>query len=162
MHRDFKSANVLLHNGVAKIADLGFAKILQGPKTGTVLGTCLTMAPEVLEHKPYGFECDVWSLGVVFYEMVIGMYPFSAVNDMEVLRKIRKGPPNFPQQVPISNNCKDFILQCLTVDPRKRISWKAIYEHPLFQQAKVSMIRNVNTTFDINESLEFYKNYQPK
>lgn len=45
MHRDFKAANVLLHNGVAKIADLGFAKIVKNKMTGTVLGTCVTMAP---------------------------------------------------------------------------------------------------------------------
>jgi serine/threonine protein kinase len=68
MHRDFKSANILLHNGVAKIADLGFSKILKNQvDTTTILGTSLTMAPEVLEQKPYGFECDIWSLGVVYY-----------------------------------------------------------------------------------------------
>jgi serine/threonine protein kinase len=49
MHRDFKAANVLLHNGVAKIADLGFAKILKNKvMTGTILGTSVTMAPELL------------------------------------------------------------------------------------------------------------------
>jgi serine/threonine protein kinase len=46
LHRDFKTANILLHNGVAKIADLGFAKILKKEKlTGTILGTSVTMAP---------------------------------------------------------------------------------------------------------------------
>ena len=53
MHRDFKLANVLLHNGVAKIADLGFAKQMVKGLTLTVLGTSLTMAPEVLDEKPY-------------------------------------------------------------------------------------------------------------
>lgn len=50
MHRDFKVANVLLHNGICKIADLGFAKQMEKRQmTGTILGTSLTMAPEVLE-----------------------------------------------------------------------------------------------------------------
>lgn len=49
MHRDFKLANVLLHEGVAKIADLGFAKQMVKGLTRTVLGTSLTMAPEVLD-----------------------------------------------------------------------------------------------------------------
>ena len=102
MHRDFKSANVLIHNGMAKIADLGFAKILKKDYTNTILGTCLTMAPELLENKAYGFECDIWSLGVVYFEMLVGMYPFPGINDMEVLRKIKKGPPTFPPQVLIS------------------------------------------------------------
>jgi serine/threonine protein kinase len=46
MHRDFKVANILLHNGIAKIADLGFSKILKDSKiTHTILGTSVTMAP---------------------------------------------------------------------------------------------------------------------
>jgi len=160
MHRDFKSANVLLHNGVAKIADLGFAKILKDSVTHTVLGTCLTMAPELLENKAYSFECDIWSLGVVFYEMLTGMYPFSGINDMEVLRKIKKGPPNFPGNITVSKQSTDFIMKCLTVDPAKRISWKAIYEHPLLQP-KVSIIHNLNGV-NIHDSLDFYKKYLPK
>jgi serine/threonine protein kinase len=56
MHRDFKSANVLLHNGIAKIADLGYAKILKNEVYATtILGTNWTMAPEIMESKPYGF-----------------------------------------------------------------------------------------------------------
>jgi len=55
MHRDFKLANLLLHQGVCKIADLGLAKQLaKGSLTFTFCGTSLTMAPEVLEEKPYG------------------------------------------------------------------------------------------------------------
>jgi serine/threonine protein kinase len=50
MHRDFKTANILLHNGIAKIADLGFSKILKDSRkiTHTILGTSVTMAPELL------------------------------------------------------------------------------------------------------------------
>ena len=55
MHRDFKLANLLLHQGVCKIADLGFAKQLgMGSLAITVCGTSPNMAPEVLEEKPYG------------------------------------------------------------------------------------------------------------
>jgi serine/threonine protein kinase len=55
MHRDFKVANVLLSHGICKIADLGFAKQMSKNVTKTILGTSLTMAPEVLDEKPYGF-----------------------------------------------------------------------------------------------------------
>lgn len=83
MHRDFKTANILLHNGIAKIADLGFSKILKDNNkiTHTILGTSVTMAPELLENKSYGLECDVWSVGVVYYQLLIGEYPYNAMND---------------------------------------------------------------------------------
>ena len=84
MHRDFKVANVLLHEGVCKIADLGFAKQLDKQKkvTGTILGTSLTMAPELLRDQKYGMQADIWSVGVVYYQMLYGRYPFFGMSDM--------------------------------------------------------------------------------
>lgn len=69
VHRDLKLANILRHNGVLKIADFGFAKELKHQKelAKTILGTSLTMAPEVLSGLKYGMEADVYSLGVIFY-----------------------------------------------------------------------------------------------
>lgn len=69
MHRDLKLANILRHKGNMKIADLGFAKELGTAVdlTKTILGTSLTMAPEVLEGKRYGLDADIYSLGVIFY-----------------------------------------------------------------------------------------------
>ena len=83
MHRDFKVANVLLHEGQCKIADLGFAKQLDKKKmTATILGTSLTMAPELLRDLKYGMEADIWSIGVVYYQLLYGKYPFMGVSDM--------------------------------------------------------------------------------
>lgn len=77
MHRDFKLANILIHDGVCKIADLGFAKQMSKQSlTKTFLGTSMTMAPEVLEEKPYGREADIWSVGVVFYQLLYGKFPY--------------------------------------------------------------------------------------
>lgn len=91
------------------------------------------MAPELFEGKQYGVQCDVWSVGVVYYQFLFGDYPYNGLNDMEILKKIKKGPPVFPPKVHVSKQSVDFILKCLTIDPSKRISWKAIYEHPLLQ-----------------------------
>lgn len=123
MHRDFKVANVLLHNSVCKIADLGFAKQM-GEKAlaKTILGTSLTMAPEVLEEKPYGFEADIWSIGVVFYQMLYGKYPYMGMNDYDILKKIKNNRPDY-SKVNISPHALDFIDKCLCVDPKRRISW---------------------------------------
>ena len=58
------------HNGVIKIVDLGFAKMLPSSSDiykGTSLGTCTTMAPEVMRKQQYGVKADIWSIGAIFY-----------------------------------------------------------------------------------------------
>lgn len=69
MHRDFKLPNVLKHEGVIKIADFGFAKLLgtQDEQAETILGSPLNMAPEVLDHQAYNNKADIWSIGVAFF-----------------------------------------------------------------------------------------------
>ena len=101
MHRDFKSPNVLLHNGMCKIADFGFAKQLSKKQemekqtAQTILGTSLTMAPEVLSEKPYGFKADIWSIGVVYYQILYGKYPYMARTDFDLLKRIKNTRPNY-------------------------------------------------------------------
>lgn len=124
MHRDFKVANVLLHQGVCKIADLGFAKQMEKKKmTGTILGTSLTMAPELLKEQKYGMEADIWSVGVVYYQLLYGKYPYMGFNDLDILKKIESSKPDF-SGVNLSPNALDFISRCLTVNPASRISWR--------------------------------------
>ena len=74
MHRDFKLANVLRHDGVIKLGDFGFAKLLgsEDETAETILGSPLNMAPEILDHQPYNSKADIWSIGVAFYEMLFG------------------------------------------------------------------------------------------
>ena len=76
MHRDFKLANVLKHDGYIKVADFGFSKLLgtEDQMVETILGSPLNMAPEVLDHKKYNSKADIWSIGVAFYEMIFGKY----------------------------------------------------------------------------------------
>jgi len=118
MHRDFKVANVLLHQGICKIADLGFAKQLEKKKTtSTILGTSLTMAPELLRSKTYGMEADIWSVGVVYYQLLYGKYPFNGFSDEDILKKIESTKPDF-SGVNLSPNAHNFIERCLTDNPK--------------------------------------------
>ncbi len=80
IHRDIKPANILLHQGVAKISDFGFARYIE---TGmdqenywSRLGSPLYMAPQILENVKFSAKCDIWSVGVLFYEMLYGKTPW--------------------------------------------------------------------------------------
>ena len=73
MHRDFKLANILMHDGEIKIADFGFSKLLTNDDyTETMLGSPLNMAPEVLGGTQYNTKADIWSIGTCFYELLFG------------------------------------------------------------------------------------------
>ena len=73
MHRDFKLANILIHDGSIKIADFGFAKLLNTEDYATtMLGSPLNMAPEVLGGNKYNSKADIWSIGACVYEMLFG------------------------------------------------------------------------------------------
>lgn len=78
MHRDLKPSNILLHNGKIKLGDFGFCKGLESQRdlAQTMLGSPIYMAPEVLKGEIYTIKADIWSLGVVTYEMTFGFCPF--------------------------------------------------------------------------------------
>ena len=130
MPRDFKLANVLIHEGVLKIADLGFSK--QADAAYTALGTAVYMAPEVMQFKKYSNKIDIYSLGVCLYEMVMGMVPFKDNLETKLLTKVLinninwnvKGKETTPE-------FRDLVKSMLNPDPIKRINWVDLYKHPI-------------------------------
>ena len=78
IHRDLKPANILLHNGAVKIGDFGFARVEKGEgcKERYSIGTPLYMSPESLNSNFYSKQSDIWSLGVMFYEIIQGRTPW--------------------------------------------------------------------------------------
>ena len=73
IHRDIKPANILLKQGVAKLSDFGFSRVVDNPDQSqklTLLGSPLYTAIEILKGNQFSNKCDVWSLGIVFYEML--------------------------------------------------------------------------------------------
>lgn len=90
MHRDLKLSNIFLHDETIVIGDFGFAKTGK-EMTGTTLGTPLTMAPEMIagENK-YSSKTDLWSIGVIFYQLLQGSPPFFGLSLQELLNDIMK------------------------------------------------------------------------
>lgn len=78
MHRDIKSQNIFItRDDILKLGDFGIAKQLESTLfTGTVTGTPYNMAPEVCKGNKYGFKADVWSVGIILYELITLKKPF--------------------------------------------------------------------------------------
>lgn len=111
--------------------DLGFACKFESGDDKILterFGTPFYMSPELLERKMYNSKSDIWSLGVIYYEMLCGFLPFSAASDVELLKCI-KDPKNdiFKVQKFIPEHIKSLIKKCLTIDSDKRISWGELF-----------------------------------
>ena len=150
MHRDFKLANILKHNGNIKIADFGFSKLLgKSDWAETMLGSPLNMAPEVLQGIQYGNKADIWSVGTVFYEMLFARPPFVAKNIIDLIKNIKTKQLKFPRHINnISPVCEDVLRRMLTVNPKKRISWEELFEH------KINSYRDVEIANDLEQTLK--------
>lgn len=166
LHRDFKLANIFMHNEVAIIGDFGFAKTGMS-MAETKLGSPLTMAPELMfgsdEAVVYNAKADLWSIGVVFYQLVFGTPPFFAISPSEMLANIKKNAgKNLKFPISVSPEVEDFLIKILEVDPHKRIEWSSCFRHPIFNLYKsqkndyafmTSTNDNFRSEFKINDNV---------
>lgn len=132
MHRDLKPSNILLHDGKIKIADFGFCKSLENSKdlAHTMLGSPIYMAPEVLKGEIYTVRADVWSLGVVLYEMLYGYCPYEESSIARLINLLDESQLSFNKEINgISPVLEDLIRRMLTKDQFRRITWDEIFSY---------------------------------
>jgi len=140
IHRDIKHQNLLLEkNHSTKLIDFGLSNFMEeGKLRSTFCGTPAYAAPEMILGKQYvGPEVDVWSLGVVLYSMITGVFPFENVAD------IIKGQYVDPKN--ISEGCSDLIRKMLTVDIKERYSIEQIVEHPWLSEVSAQLSAQENS-----------------
>ena len=131
IHRDLKLANILVKyednenkKFVVKLTDYGISKQLNSmSKCFTHTGTLLTMDPEILNEEEYNSKCDIWSLGIIIYQLYFKEYPYNGNTEISLLRKI----DNTGQKCLKKTNdpkLDNLIRKMLIKDPAQRYTWE--------------------------------------
>ena len=147
IHRDLKLDNILVHynseydkqalnlkNCQVKLIDFGFAKVLNNGLTFTALGTPHNMEPVILKqistgekNTGYNEKVDIWSLGTLCYEMIVGHSPFIGANFKELYHNVKEG--NYTLPMSLSKEIVDFIDSMLKQDPNQRFDTSQLMNH---------------------------------
>ena len=149
IYRDLKPENILIHkSGYLKLTDFGFAKIVEG-RTYTLCGTPEYLAPEIILNKGHGKPVDWWTCGILLYEMIAGIDPFSDDDPMMVYQKILKGKIKFPSG--FDSNAKSLVKHLLESDLTKRYGnlkggVKDIKGHRFFKELSWEKLINMELT----------------
>ncbi|CAD8049088.1 unnamed protein product [Paramecium sonneborni] len=145
IHYDLKPQNILFHQNDLKISDFGLCKVLEDDNsklqlTSQGVGTYWYLPPECFhmgDQPPnISSKVDIWSIGVIFFEMLFGQKPFGQGLSQEKILKeqiiIKSQTVTFPQKPVISNECKEFIRGCLAYNQVDRLDVQQASNHPYF------------------------------
>lgn len=129
IYRDLKPENILISkDGHLKLVDFGLSKdISETNSTKTFCGTSDFLAPEVIILKPYSYEVDWWTLGILLYELLFNKNPFHDDNKDRFYFNVTQGKLNFPENADPS--AVDLITHLLDRDPKKRYGFNQIINH---------------------------------
>ncbi|XP_062216992.1 serine/threonine-protein kinase ATG1a-like isoform X2 [Phragmites australis] len=163
VHRDLKPQNLLLStNGdviILKIGDFGFARSLMHENlAATICGSPLYMAPEIWQGKDYDAKSDLWSVGVILFQLVTGKLPFSGSNYYQLRQNILASDEvNFPSEIE-ADLCPDCINLCrrlLHRDPKKRINFEEFFNHKfLATTRKHELIGESHRAVDLRDTCQ--------
>uniref|UniRef100_A0A8C9WVN5 Mitogen-activated protein kinase kinase kinase n=1 Tax=Scleropages formosus TaxID=113540 RepID=A0A8C9WVN5_SCLFO len=131
IHRDLKSPNVLVtHNDIVKISDFGTSKELSDKSTKmSFAGTVAWMAPEVIRNEPVSEKVDIWSFGVVLWELLTGEIPYKDVDSSAIIWGVGSNSLHLPVPSTCPDGFKILMKQTWQGKPRNRPSFRQILLH---------------------------------
>ena len=167
IHRDIKPENILIDNNFdIKLCDFGWCVSIEKGERTTFCGTYEYMAPEMVNDEFYDMGIDIWSLGVLLYEMIHGYSPFRAHNNfvqdaksaqVEIFLNIKNNKYTIDKEM--SEECIDLITKLLTTDTKKRIKIGDIFTHPwvVNKEKEYFPLSNKFNSANINKESEITK-----
>jgi serine/threonine protein kinase len=133
IHRDIKPENLLLGvNGELKIADFGWSVHAPSSRRLTLCGTLDYLPPEMIEGREHDQQVDIWSLGVLLFEFLVGYPPFEAEGNTATYRRISRVDLQFPPFV--SEGARDLIRRLLVKNSADRMLLSDVPDHPWVRQ----------------------------
>ncbi|KAF7703967.1 putative spindle assembly checkpoint kinase like protein [Cucumispora dikerogammari] len=128
IHRDLKPENILIgSDNIIKICDLGWAVCNVTKKRVTFCGTDEYLSPEIANKKNHSVAVDLWCLGILIYELLVGQTPFKSSSILSSTKDIKQTNLHFPRY--ISDDARDVLKKLLVIDPSKRLTLKQILDH---------------------------------
>lgn len=162
IHRDIKPANILLStDGRVKVTDFGIAASTETVGVSSFVGTATYMSPERIQGQRYSTPSDIWSVGVVIAQLLLGRYPFSSVEKgfMALLVEVTVTESvSIREEAKCSQEAEDFVNCCLRQKPENRSTAKELLEHPWITKNEtigstmlMDMLKNVKNTAWVDE-----------
>lgn len=143
IHRDIKPENILVSlNGDIKIADFGWSVHAPSDRRTTYCGTLDYLPPEMIEQKTYDHTVDLWSLGVLVYEFLLGSAPFEAETQRETYRRIVTVDYSIPRNS-MSSIAADLIGRLLVKRPSERLPLRDVLRHPWILMHASDVVRKL-------------------
>lgn len=139
VHRDIKPENFCLcgsEKNIVKLIDFGLCCVHNDETMHKRCGSYFYVAPEVLAKNYKGGTCDVWSVGVVLFVMLVGYPPFYGETDAEIADQVKHADPDLTQKrwKNISEDAKDLVLRMLNKSPKQRINITEALNHPWLRE----------------------------
>ena len=130
VHRDLKPQNILItKDKILKICDFGFAREFNSNKmSSTFCGSPLYMAPEIIDKNEYNIKSDIWSVGIILYEMCMKFHPYKSDNITELIGKIKDENIEIYYNEDMPLKCKKLLKKLLKINTKKRITWEELFE----------------------------------